>query len=337
MGVKILIREGSAARNFEALWPLIKLFPDRVLFCSDDKHPDDLVQGHINLLVARAVANGCDLFDALRTACINPVLHYRLPVGLLQPGDPADFIVVEDLESFRVRETWLDGVCVARDGKSLLPHQQTATPNQFKALPKKPADFQLPASGENEAAVRIIVALDGEIVTEEAQGKIAVKSGLLQPNAGADILKITVVNRYAENAKPSVAFVRGFGLQKGAIASSVAHDSHNIVAVGVSDEALAKAVNAVIEAGGGVSASNGEGETRVLPLPIAGLMSPEDGYLLAAQYSQLDAWTKQALGCRLRAPFMALSFLALPVIPALKITDLGLFDVGRFGFVGVEM
>lgn len=336
MGIHILIREGSAARNFHALWPLLNLFPGQVMFCSDDKHPDDLVRGHINLLVARAVANGCDLFDVLHAACINPALHYRLPVGLLRPGDPADFIVVDDLQSFQVRETWLNGVCVARDGKTLLPHQQAATPNQFRALPKKPADFQLPASGEGEETVRIIVALDGEIVTEEARGKVLVKDGLLQPRPEEDILKITVVNRYAENVRPSVAFVRGFGLGKGAIASSVAHDSHNIVAVGLSDEALAQAVNAVIKAGGGVSAADGEGETRVLPLPIAGLMSPEDGYTLAAQYAQLDAWTKQALGCQLRAPFMALSFLALPVIPALKITDLGLFDVGRFGFVGVR-
>lgn len=335
MGVHILIREGSAARNFNALWPLVNIFPGQVMFCSDDKHPDDLVRGHINLLAARAVANGCDLFDVLRAACVNPALHYRLPLGLLRPGDPADFIVVGDLQSFQVRETWLDGVCVARDGKTLLPHQQAATPNQFRALPKIPADFQLPASGEGEETVRIIVALDGEIVTQEARGKVLAKDGLLLSTPEEDILKITVVNRYAENARPSVAFVRGFGLNKGAIASSVAHDSHNIVAVGVSDEALAEAVNAVIKAGGGVSATDGEGETRALPLPIAGLMSPEDGYVLAAQYARLDAWTKQALSCRLRSPFMALSFLALPVIPALKITDLGLFDVGRFGFVGV--
>lgn len=345
LGVKILIREGSAARNFEALWPLLKEFPAQIMFCSDDKHPDDLVRGHINELSARAIANGCDLFDTLRAACLNPVEHYRLPVGLLREGDPADFIRVADLSSFRVLETWLDGQKVAENGNSLLPRLTSAAPNLFLAKQKSPIDFQINFSGgttgssatANTARVRVIEALDGQIVTGSALENLPVSEGLILSEPSRDLLKISVINRYSPNVLPAVGFVRGFGLQRGALASSVAHDSHNIVAVGTDDESLAAAVNAVIEAKGGISATDGTGKTRVLPLPIAGLMSQSDGYTLAQDYARLDAWTKETLGCRLRAPFMVLSFLALPVIPKLKMTDLGLFDVEQFGFVPVEM
>ncbi len=335
LGVKILIREGSAARNFEALWPLLREFPDQIMFCSDDKHPDDLLQGHINRLAARALAKGCDLFDTLRAACLHPVEHYRLPVGLLRAGDPADFIRVADLTGFQVLETWIDGICVAANGESLLRHQPSGVPNQFVALPRKPEDFQL-KSRYQSGVVRLIRAWDGEIVTGSEEGKVRLQDHLLLPYPAQDILKIAVVNRYAPTAPPAIGFVRGFGLQHGALASSVAHDSHNIVAVGTDDAALCTAVNAIIEAQGGVCATNGAGDTRVLPLPIAGLMSPVDGYALARSYAELDAWTKESLACALRAPFMALSFLALPVIPALKMTDQGLFDVERFDFVPVE-
>lgn len=334
LGVHILIREGSAARNFEALWPLLNEFPGQIMFCSDDKHPDDLVRGHINELAARAVANGCDLFDTLRAACVHPVLHYRLPVGLLREGDPADFVRVADLRDFQVLETWIDGVQVAADGKSLLPRLLSAAPNQFVTELKKPGDFAL-LSTASEVKCRVIEALDGQIVTGAASELLAVSDGSIGTDLTRDILKITVVNRYTAGTKPALGFVRGFGLKQGALASSVAHDSHNIVAVGTSDEALCAAVNAVMEAKGGISAADGAGNTRVLALPIAGLMSQSDGYTLAREYAELDAWTKSALGCSLRAPFMVLSFLALPVIPRLKMTDLGLFDVDRFGFVEV--
>ena len=347
LGVKILIREGSAARNFEALWPLLKEFPARVMFCSDDKHPDDLVRGHINELVLRALAKGCDLFDTLRAACLNPVEHYRLPVGLLREGDPADFIRVTDLDSFRVLETWTDGNKVAENGRSLLPRLDSGAPNRFLTRPKMPVDFRLSESAalSSQAAtmnhhpttahVRVMEALDGQIVTGSILENVPVVDDLLQTDPTRDILKISVVNRYTLDAKPAVGFVRGFGLRRGALASSVAHDSHNIVAVGTDDASLAAAVNAVIAAKGGISATDGAGETRVLPLPIAGLMSQMDGYELAREYGLLDAWTKESLGCKLRAPFRVLSFLALPVIPKLKMTDLGLFDVEIFGFVPV--
>lgn len=336
LGVKILIREGSAARNFEALWPLLREFPAQIMFCSDDKHPDDLVRGHINELAARAVAKGCDLFDVLRAACMNPVEHYKLPVGQLREGDPADFIRVADLQSFRVLETRLGGQLVAENGRSLLPRLNSAAPNQFNATPKTPADFQIRATS-TAVKCRVIEALDGQIVTGSALENLPTGNGILLPDPARDILKISVINRYSPAASPAVGFVRGFGLRRGALASSVAHDSHNIVAVGTDDDSLCAAVNAIIEAKGGVGASDGKGDTRVLPLPLAGLMSLSDGYTLARDYAQLDAWTKESLGCRLRAPFMVLSFLALPVIPKLKMTDLGLFDVEQFGFVPLEM
>ncbi|MCC6459291.1 MAG: adenine deaminase [Saprospiraceae bacterium] len=335
LGIKILIREGSAARNFEALWPLLHEFPKQVMFCSDDKHPDELLQGHIDRLVARAMAKGCDLFDTLCAACVHPVEHYRLPVGLLREGEPADFVRVEDLRDFRVLETWIDGHCVAAHGESRLPHQPASAPNQFLALPKNPLDFQLRAL-QTTGAVRVIRTWDGEIVTGQEEAPALRQNGLLLPEPAGDVLKIAVVNRYQPAAPPAIGFVRGFGLQRGALASTVAHDSHNIVAVGTDDAALCAAVNAVIEARGGVSATDGAGDTRVLPLPIAGLMSMADGYTLARDYAQLDAWTKTGLGCLLQAPFMTLSFLALPVIPALKMTDLGLFDVTQFNVVPVE-
>jgi adenine deaminase len=335
--VHILIREGSAARNFEALWPLLFEFPAQIMFCSDDKHPDDLVQGHINQLAARAIAKGCDLFDTLRAASINPASHYNLPVGQLRPGDPADFIRVEDLVAFRVLETWIDGHCVAANGQSRLPRIEASTPNHFTANPKQATDFILQAkTGDGTTTVRVIQVHDGEIVTGNTTGLVRSQDGTLLPYPGHDILKIAVVNRYSPDSVPAVAFVKGFGIHQGALASSVAHDSHNIVAVGVDDTALAAAVNAVIAAGGGICATDGAGDTRTIALPIAGLMSPIDGYELAETYAQLDHWTKSALGCTLRAPFMTLSFLALPVIPALKITDLGLFDVQQFGFVEIE-
>ena len=339
LGVKILIREGSAARNFEVLWPLLKEFPTQVMFCSDDKHPDDLVKGHINQLVLRALAHGCDLFDTLRAACINPVEHYRLPVGQLREGDPADFVLVADLQEFRVLETWIDGEKVAENGETLLSRLPVEAPNQFLVEPRKATDFQLLQSKSvaQFPKLRVIKVFDGEIITGETEGSVSeIRNGQYMPDVDQDLLYIAVLNRYAPDAKPALAFVRGFGLSCGALASSVAHDSHNIVAVGTSDEALAEAINAVIHAKGGIAATNGAGDTRVLPLPIAGLMSQRDGWQLAEEYSRLDGWVKAELGCVLRAPFMSLSFLALPVIPKLKMTDRGLFDVERFDFVGVE-
>ena len=283
-------------------------------------------------MVAKSVQLGYDVFDVLRAACLHPVKHYGLKVGLLREGDAADFIRVKDLESFEVLETYIDGNCMAKNGQSLIEHLPSETPNVFKVSLKQPDDFMLKAK---QKQVRVIKALDGEIVTQAKVNELSINHGNYEPDLKKDILKIAVVNRYAENKKPAVAFVNGFGLKQGALASSVAHDSHNIVAVGTSDETICAAINKVIQHKGGVVAVNNNGVDKVLALPIAGLMSPVDGYELAQQYAEIDAWTKTELGCILKAPFMLLSFLALPVIPALKITDLGLFDVERFGFVDV--
>lgn len=336
MGVKILIREGSAARNFEALWPLIQEFPAQVMFCSDDKHPDDLVKGHINQLVARSIEKGCDLFDTLHAACLHPANHYRLPVGQLRVGDPADFIRVADTQHFKVLDTWIDGEKVAEKGQTLLAYQPSEALNFFEASTRDAADFRL-FHQFHTANVRVIQVQDGEIVTGNGRATLkTMQQGQYLPDISQDLLHIAVLNRYEPHADIALGYVQGFGIQHGAMASSVAHDSHNIIAVGTSAESLAAAVNAVIVAKGGIAATNGLGDVRCLPLPIAGLMSQSNGWQLADSYSGLDAWVKSELGCVLSAPFMSLSFLALPVIPSLKMTDRGLFDVGKFGFVSVE-
>jgi len=331
LGQKILIREGSAAKNFVELWPLLNEAPDRCMLCSDDKHPDDLLEGHINQLCARAIAHGVPLFHVLRAACVNPVEHYGLRCGLLRPGDPADLIRLHDLISFRVAETWIDGQCVARDGKSLLPRSTSPRINNFCTNAKTATDFIVRATCE-KPTIRIIEALDGQIVTGSDTAGALVVDGCITADPSRDILKISVVNRYRDTA-PAVAFVRGIGLKHGAIASSVAHDCHNIVAVGANDTDLARAVNLLIENQGGICVV-GPDTSDILPLPVAGLMS--DGYAeeAAAAYTRL---TRQALafGSPLHAPFMTLSFLALLVIPSLKLSDRGLFDGDRFEFVPV--
>lgn len=329
-GMKILIREGSAAKNFEALIGLLHEYPDRMMFCSDDKHPDSLVTAHINALCARAVAHEVDIFNVLQAACINPVLHYKMDVGLLREGDPADFIVLNNLQNFTVRETWIGGEQVALNGVSKIPHILTAPINRFIAEPRSVADFRMPVTG---APLPAIEALDGQLITNACPVSpfdLLIEEGSWTSNPAKDLLKLAVVNRYAP-APVALCFIRNFGLKQGAIASSVAHDSHNIIAVGVDDESLCEAVNMVIRESGGVSCV-GEGVSAVLPLPVAGLMSADDGYEVASSYTQIDAMAK-ALGSKLSAPYMTLSFMALLVIPALKLSDKGLFDGDRFEFV----
>lgn len=328
LGMRILIREGSAARNFEALAPLIDSHPDRCMLCSDDLHPDLLATGHIDRLVRRALARGSDLFNVLQATSVNPVRHYGLDVGLLQLGDSADFIEVDDLESLRIRRVFLGGAVAAADGSSNWPRLTSAAPNRFAARLKTAADFVIPATAADAGRpLRVIEARDGQLVTGCLIAQAQVVAGSLAADPATDTLKIAVVDRY-DDRPPAVAFVRNFGLRLGAIASSVAHDSHNIVAVGTSDEALAQAVNLVIEARGGLAAV-GPDSHRLLPLPIAGLMSDRPGPEVAAAYTELDQFAK-ALGSPLTAPFMTLAFMALLVIPAVKLGPTGLFDVERF-------
>ncbi len=327
-GMKVLIREGSAARNFAALAPLLRTAADRCMFCCDDLHPDLLQVRHLDEHVRRALALGIDRFDVLACASVNPVRHYGLDVGLLQPGDPADFIEVESWEDFRVRRTWLAGRLVAARGRSRLPRQPSPVVNQFRARPRRPADFAVPAG---RGRLNVIEACNGQLITRHRRLRAQVRAGQAVADPARDLLKIAVVNRYAPQAPVALGFVRGFGLRAGALASSVAHDSHNIVAVGVDDASLAAAVNLVIAQRGGLSVV-GEGRRAVLPLPIAGLMSDRDGRTVARRYTALDARAKQ-LGSRLDAPFMTLSFMALLVIPDLKLSDRGLFSGSQWAFL----
>lgn len=327
-GMKILIREGSAAKNFEALIGLMHEHHDQMMFCSDDKHPDSLVEGHINQLCARAVAKGIDVFKVLQAACVNPVEHYKLPIGRLRTGDAADLIVVEDLKEFRVRQTWLNGKLVAENGRTLISSVKEDRPNQFRCTAKKPEDFTVSATDEE---LWVIAAEDGQLITGKERMKGKVENGRFVPDTARDLLKIAVVNRY-KDAPPAVGWITNFGLKRGAIAGSVAHDSHNIVAVGTNDADLCAAINLVIEARGGVSLADG-GSTNVLPLPVAGIMTDADAYETAEAYARIDAQAK-ALGSTLAAPYMTLSFMALLVIPHLKMSDLGLFDGDAFRFVG---
>ena len=329
-GMKILIREGSAAKNFEALIDLLHEHYEMMMFCSDDKHPDSLAAGHINQLCARAVAKDIDIFKVLQAACINPVQHYKMNIGLLKEGDAADFIVAEDLKNFNVLQTYINGELVAEKGKSLISSHPSELLNNFDCTEKNISDFRFSISDFGEL-VYTIEALDGQLITNKLVCNTIVKDGFYESDVANDFLKIVVVNRY-KNAPIAKAFIKNFGIKHGAVASSVAHDSHNIVAVGVDDASLMKAVNLVIKARGGVSAVYNN-EEKVLGLPVAGLMSNDDGYKVAAAYTAIDKMVKTEMGSTLAAPFMTLSFMALLVIPHLKLSDLGLFDGDSFKFV----
>ncbi|SKB92627.1 adenine deaminase [Dyadobacter psychrophilus] len=334
-GVKILIREGSAARNFDALIPLIAEFPEKIMFCSDDKHPDSLVLGHINALVKRALALNYDIWDILLAACVNPVLHYSLPVGLLRKNDPADFIIVDNLNALNVLETWINGSLVAKNAVSLIPDLRSAHPNQFVCKPKTASDFVCKNEKKEHSKVRVIEALEGQLITNEIITDAERHGDVILTDPDDDVLKITVINRY-ENAPPAVAFIKNFGLKQGAIASSVGHDSHNIISVGCDDESIAMAVNMIIEAKGGISAV-GNKKKHLIPLPIAGIMTDADGYEVAATYTLLDNFVKEELQSTLQSPFMTLSFMALLVIPSLKLSDKGLFDGENFNFIPLSL
>ena len=326
-GMKIIIREGSAAKNFEALYPLIGSHTDQVMLCSDDKHPDDLLLGHIDLLVQRAVENGIDVYDVLQCACINPIHHYNLPVGQLLEGDPADFIIVEDLKSFKVRKCFINGDLVSEDGISMIPEVKAPEINNFRIGERTPDEFKLPAKGKR---MRVIHALEGQLITKESTEEARIENGFAVADVSRDILKIAVVNRYDDHP-PSIGFIKNFGMTEGAIASSVAHDSHNVVVIGTSDEYICEAVNALIPHMGGVSTVT-SGKHEVVPLPVAGLMSTDSAETVGAAYTRADQLAKEA-GCKLQSPFMTLSFMALLVIPSLKLSDKGLFDGDQFEFV----
>jgi len=331
LGMKILIREGSSAKNMAALINIAKKY-DWHMFVSDDIHADDLAEGHMNILLKKAVSLGLHPVKAVRMVTLNPVRHYKLGVGLLQIGDDADIAVVDNLRDFNVIETWIKGNLVASGMAPLFESGSTEYENNFIASNKNPSDFKVPAPG-GLTEVNCITAVDGQIVTGRAVEELLVENGSVVPDETKDVLKIAVLCRYGNN-KVAAGFVKGFGLKRGAIASSVAHDSHNIIAVGTNDADIAAAVNRIIEKKGGLAVANDGDIIGEIALPVAGLMSANVVEYVSGELSNLSDAVK-LIGCRLRAPFMTLSFMALPVIPELKITDMGLFDVTRFEFLNV--
>lgn len=330
LGMKVIIREGSAAKNYNALAPLIAEFPDQLMFCSDDKHPDDLIKGHINQIVSRAVKDGYDLYDVLKIATLNPRRHYQIKSGMVGKQQSADFILVDDLQNFNVNEVYVKGVLVAKHGSCLVPSTPVFIINQFNSELITSDDLKLRALSNN---VSVIEAIDGQLITNKISHSAYILDGYAVSDARHDILKIAVVNRY-QKAKPAIGFVKGFGLKAGAIASCVAHDSHNIIAVGVDDDSLVRVINKIIFQRGGISACLNS-FVLGLDLPVAGIMSNQDGYTVAKSYSLIDHFVRTDLKSPLRAPFMTLSFMALPVIPTLKMTDKGLFDGSRFEWTTV--
>ncbi len=328
-GMHILIREGSAAKNFEALYELIDDHPKKIMLCSDDKHPDSLLEGHINQLCARGVAKGISVFNVLRAACINPVVHYKLPTGFARVNDPANFILVKDLKEFNVVETYIDGLLVAKDGNSLIEPVQASAINQFNANPITLEDLALSSNDypSKDGLVPVIHAIDGQLITNLVWTKPTLKEDKIVADIENDLLKVVVYNRYYAS-KPKIGLIQSFGFKSGAIASTVAHDSHNIIAVGADDESLLKAINLVVQEQGGISCVV-ENESKVIGLPVAGLMSIADPYQVANDYISIDKMAK-SLGTQLQSPFMTLSFMALLVIPHIKMSDLGLFDGDQF-------
>ncbi|MCX7909428.1 MAG: adenine deaminase [Ignavibacteria bacterium] len=327
-GMKILIREGSAAKNLDALLPLLNKYPENVMFCTDDLHPFDLINGHINKFIQKSLKKGFDLFTTLRAATLNPVLHYNIPVGLLKVGDDADFIIIDNFENFKVVETYIQGKIVYKDRISFIQDTEVEPINNFYALPKRKDEIEIRFNGKTK--MRIIGIIDGSLITEELHIEGKIENNCVVPDVENDILKIIVVNRYTDT-KPSIGFIKNFGLKRGAVASTISHDSHNIIAIGTNDNDLIESINLLIEYKGGISFTNGN-EKIFLPLPIAGLMSTDSIENVSTAYLKIENKIKE-YGSKLTSPLMTLSFMSLLVIPKLKIGDKGLFDVNSFNFV----
>ena len=333
LGIKVQIREGSAARNFEALHSLISHYPYDTMLCTDDSHPDLIFEkGHIDRLVRLGLKKGYSVFEMYQTAVVNPVQHYNIPVGLLRVGDDADFICVDNLDDFNVLSTYIKGEKVAENGQSLFELPQLDIVNNFNCSPLNSDVLQVTAPYDCPV-LRVISAEDGELLTGEYRWHAKVKKDeIIEPDLAGDILKIVVLNRYRD-ALPVVGFIKNFGLKRGALAGSVAHDSHNIVAIGCDDVSLIKVINKVISVSGGIGACDGN-TVKMLELPVAGLMSDKRGVEVAEEYSSLNMFVND-LGCNMKSPFMTLAFMPLLVIPSLKIGDKGLFDVNKFSLTGL--
>lgn len=334
-GMMVQIREGSAAKNFDALWHLIDRYPEKVMMCTDDKHPDDLVSGYINKMADRAVQNGCNIWNALKASSVNAAKHYGIKHPVIKVGERAEFIVAND--RFDVHETYIDGFKVFDEKGGVSADFIVGRADSNLEFPnvmnheKISADDVIVKSNGNFACVKVIDVEDGQLYTKETAERLSVKNGAVLSSVEKDVLKIVVVNRYDKNARPAVAYIRGFGLENGAIASTIAHDSHNIISVGTDDDSIVAAVNKLIDMKGGIVAIDDMGQSS-LNLPIAGLISDKGGDEVADEYRKVNEKVK-SMGSPLKAPFMTLSFMALLVIPELKLSDKGLFDGNRFGFV----
>ncbi len=323
LGMKIIIREGSAARNLDALKELFKTDPEKLMLCSDDLHPEMLEKRHINKIVAKLISEGYNKFDIIRSATINPAKHYNLDAGMLRPGDNADFILVNDLGRMDVLETWIEGNKVFENGKVMFEYKSGRPVNNFNCNKISEQEIRIKNDG---GKIRVINAFDGELITKETICETE-QTKLIEALTEKDILKIVVKDRY-NDAKPAVGFIKGFGIKQGAFSSSIAHDSHNIIAIGTSDKDIVDAVNEIVKLKGGLSTAV-NGKINSLQLNIAGIMSDKPCNLVASKYEELSDQVKN-MGCKMSAPFMTLSFMALLVIPELKISDRGLFDGKRF-------
>jgi len=328
LGMKILIREGSAARNLNSLKELYNSDPDMVMLCSDDLHPEMLMIRHINKLIALLISEGFNLFDVIRSATVNPSQHYKLNSGLLRTDDNADFILTDNLEKMNIIETWINGERVFSKGKVLFEYTPGRAVNKFNCSMVKEEELRVKNRGGN---IRVIEANEGELLTKELVLP-AGKNEFLMTDPENDILKIVVKDRY-HDSRPSVGFIKGFGLKKGAFASSIAHDSHNIISIGTNDSDIMTSINKIVSLKGGLAVSS-ERDTKNVQLNIGGIMSTRSCEEVAHSYGMLNELVK-SYGCELKAPFMTLSFMALLVIPDLKIGDKGLFDVRKFELVSL--
>ena len=339
LGMKVIIREGSAARNLAALLPAVKTAGSRhFMLCSDDREAAELLSaGHMDEILRRAVALGCDPLDAVEMATLNPALHYGLSRrGAVAPGYRADLVVVDNLEDFKVKLVIKDGRVVAREGRLTAglahhPVDESVLETVRLQRPLQAADFEIRAA---HGAMPVMGLLPGQIITEKLMLEpLRSDTGAVRADPGRDLIKLAVVERHRRSGRVAAGLVKGLGLRRGAIASSVAHDSHNIIAAGVEEAAMAAAVNELARAGGGfVAVDGGSRVLSLLPLPVAGLISPEPAERVAAALEEVTC-AARSLGAAPQNPFLTLSFLALPVIPHLKITDRGLFDVDAFSFI----
>jgi adenine deaminase len=335
-GMQIMIRQGTGARNLEALLPVVsERNARRLMWCTDDRHPHDLLtEGHIDSMVAAAVRAGLELVTAVRMATLNPAERFGLShLGAIAPGRQADLVVFSDPGCQRIEEVYVGGRPVAQDGRMVagVPAPATVPVPPSMSLGSQALDFSVPAGGRQ---VRVIDLIPDQILTRHSLEPAPVEAGRLVSDPRRDLLKIAVVERHTGSGRIGLGMVRGFGLRQGALASSVAHDSHNILVVGVTDAEMRAAVAEVAAMGGGIAAAVGGRTAAKLPLPVAGLMSLEPMQAVSDAMDRL-VQTAREFGSPLKEPFMALSFLALPVIPELKITDRGLVDVLQFQHVGL--